>query len=332
MIHRDLKPGNILVGPDLEPKVLDFGLAAQFSKDLRAIPSKGVCLMPEDKRLDNWTEAYLKECELIKGCTRHTLRLYRQTFRVWGRLGYGLGPESATEAILAARTAGMGPTTVNNYLRCLRAFWRWLHRRGELAPVPDVPPLPEPRKVKPVFDNDQAIAVLRVKVSTPGLKRIQALFALAVDTGLRFGELASLRRADIDARSMLLTVSGKTGERRVPLSAEGLRWLVRHVQSHGHDRVFCSSTGTLLDHANATRELRRLFELAGVSVALAQFHHIRRYALRQYVTVAGLRGAQLLAGHSKPETTLRYLDADAELRSLPHQSISPLARLSGLKR
>src|SRR5262249_53121913 len=160
-------------------------------------------------------------------------------------------------------------------------------------------------KVKPVFDSSQAKAVLDVKVKMAGLKRSQTIFALAIDTALRFGELASLRRQDIDARSMLLTVSGKTGERRVPISTDGLRWLSRHVQSHSFDRVFCSRLGNVLNHANETKQLRRLFELAGVPIALAQFHHVRRYALRQYVEVAGLRGAQLLAGHSKPETTLR---------------------------
>lgn len=288
--------------------------------------------MLDPDKLNDWITDYLRECEYIKNCSHHTLRLYRQAFKVWDGFGYGLGPENVTKAILAARERGLAASTVNNYLRCLKAFWRWLKRRDYIAAVPEVPPLPESRKVKPVFDSSQALAILRAKPSTPGVKRMQVFFAVAIDTGLRYGELASLRRAGIDARSMLLTVDGKVGQRRVPLSAEGLRWIQRHVQSHGHELVFCSRSGSMLWHGNATRELQRLFELAGVPVEMAQFHHVRRYALRQYVEVAGLRGAQLLAGHSKPETTLRYLDADAELRALQHQSLSPLARLSGQRR
>lgn len=282
--------------------------------------------------LEYWIPEYLEYCEYLRGCKPLTLVSYKQAFTVWGRLGYGLAPENATSAIVEARKAGLAPATVNNYLRTLKAFWRWLHKRGELPGLPDIPFLPEHRKVKPVFDSSEAQAVLRVKVKTAGMKRIQALFALALDTGLRYCELASLRRGDIDARNRLLTVDGKTDQRRVPISDHGLAWLARHLHVHGFDLVFCSSAGTELCYQNALRDLRKLFAKAGVAVELAQFHHIRRYALRQYVTVAGLRGAQLLAGHSKPETTLRYLDADAELRSLPHQSISPLARLSGKRR
>ena len=41
VVHRDLKPGNILVGPDLEPKVLDFGLALLVDNQGRRLTLAG---------------------------------------------------------------------------------------------------------------------------------------------------------------------------------------------------------------------------------------------------------------------------------------------------
>lgn len=41
ILHRDLKPTNILVGADLEPKILDFGLAQQLESDGRRVTRPG---------------------------------------------------------------------------------------------------------------------------------------------------------------------------------------------------------------------------------------------------------------------------------------------------
>lgn len=41
LLHRDLKPGNILAGPDLEPKLLDFGLALEAADSTTRLTAPG---------------------------------------------------------------------------------------------------------------------------------------------------------------------------------------------------------------------------------------------------------------------------------------------------
>jgi site-specific recombinase XerD len=168
--------------------------------------------MPDINKLDDWTDIYLKECEFLRGCSPNTMRAYRKVLSLWPHYGYGLRPEGTAQVAMAMREQGLVPLTVNSYLRIIRIFWNWAHRRGLLAVAPEVLRLPEPKKVKAVFSSSQALAVLKAKPEHAAVKRAQAIFAVGIDTGLRFGELVSLRRSDMDAQSMLLTVCGKVGE------------------------------------------------------------------------------------------------------------------------
>lgn len=165
------------------------------------------------------------------------------------------------------RESGLGVGGANNYIRTWQVFCNWLADKGYIERF-RIPHIPQPKTRRLVFDSAQAIAVIRRKHKSPSVRRAQSMFALMLDTAIRFGECISILRSDIDARSGLIAVRGKTGERRVQVSIEGLRVLQRHLSSHSHERVFCTSDGGMLDHSNTLRDLRKLFDLAKVPIRM----------------------------------------------------------------
>jgi site-specific recombinase XerC len=138
------------------------------------------------------------------------------------------------------RESGLGVGGANNYIRAWQVFCNWLADRGYIDRF-RIPHIPQQKTRKPVFDQGQAIAVIRCKPKAPSVKRAQAMFALMLDTAIRFGEF-SLFRSDIDARSGLITVRGKTGEQsrgilNPPLGFHlGTIMLKDHCR-HTHQRV-----------------------------------------------------------------------------------------------
>src|SRR6266511_2586647 len=256
--------------------------------------------------LSNFFSDFIREREMLYGAKPATIRFYHKGWLAFERQGLPTTLETIRNAIVAMRESGLGVGGANNYIRAWQVFCNWLADRGHIDRF-CIPLIPQQKTRKPVFDQGQAIAVIRCKPKPPSVRRAQAMFALMLDTAIRFGECVSIFRSDIDARSGLITVRGKTGERSVPISIEGLRVLQRH--------------------------LSKLFTLAKAPVELAEWHNVRRFALRSYLASgAGIRGAQLLAGHQSQSTTEIYLSSDEERARLPHNQLSPLARLSGQRR
>jgi site-specific recombinase XerD len=125
------------------------------------------------------------------------------------------------------------PATSSIRFRALKTFLGWLEEEAEIpeSPMarmrgPRVPVLPPQ-----VMDMD-TIARLMKTCSGRSFddRRDTAMFRLMLDTGMRRGELASIRVADLNLRDQVVRVSGKTGVRDVPFGAKVALDLDRYLR------------------------------------------------------------------------------------------------------
>lgn len=177
-------------------------------------------------------------------------------------------------------------------------------------------------------------------------KQYQALTALAIWCALRFGELAELRRKDVDLDDEVIHVRRAVvrveGEHRVgtPKSEAGQRdvhmpsHIVPMVKAHMIDRVATGKEALLFPAATgenrhlATATLHRHFKKAAAAAGQPDLRfHDTRHAGATLAAQSGATLAELMGrlGHSTPAAAMRYQHAAEDRDRALAAALSKLA-------
>ena len=247
---------------------------------------------------------------------------------------------SQVDAFVAERSH-LSPKTVNNQLTLLISMLRLSVDLGWLQSVP--------RIKKPKVGLDSDYRYLRTDREVTALLRaaqvedehVHVMYATALYTGLRAGELARLQWADLDLDRRLITVRRsytgptKSGRiRRVPILDPLLPLLRAWRLRHPGNLIFTNRDGGMFGaSARIFQEvLHRVLDRAGFESPMIDgkrrwhitFHGLRHTFASHWVMGGGdLFKLQKILGHSGIEMTLRY----AHLA--PHAFADDYGRLGG---
>lgn len=130
-------------------------------------------------------------------------------------------------------------------------------------------------------------------------------FDVALNTGVRRGELFFLQWAGVNLEINKIRVDGKTGARSVPLNRSARAALVELRKISGNREFVCPD-----NDGSAERDWRRWFEIAVKKAGIKNFHyHDVRHTFASRLAMKGesIRSIQELLGHKSLKMTERYM-------------------------
>jgi integrase/recombinase XerC len=269
-------------------------------------------------------EAYLRGA----GRSKDTVRLRTYWIR---RLATDLAtpdPWSVTMDDLMGWLGGTDwkPETRKSARASVQAFYGWSIDTGRLAerrnPARRLPPVGVPQATARPAPSTVLTAALWYATD-----RERLFLLLAALAGLRRAEIAAVHPDDIDRERGVLHVHGKGGrERNVPLHPLLLTELEAELERRAEGRYgsgyryqrFVTPDGYLFPgvngHVGAEVPGKAISRLLGPRWTAHTLRH--RFASQAYAVERDLRAVQELLGHSKPETTARYVATpDGALRA-----------------
>jgi len=238
--------------------------------------------------------------------------------------------------------AGLAPTTINRNLQRLRGLlskavqWKVIDQH----PFADIKPLKcdrtgrarylsdlEERQLRTaLFAREQKLRRCRVSFNkwreargfplcplrtSEFIDHLRPIVLLALNTGLRRGELFNLKWKDVDTYAKWLTVQGETAKsgqtRRIPLNAEALAtlsgWQKHRGNVRAEDPIFPGAAGAKLTRIDtAWSKLVKRAKLDDF-----RFHDLgHQFASRLVQSGIDLNTVRDLLGHADLDMVLRY--------------------------
>jgi len=256
---------------------------------------------------------------LFEDHAREFLKLYsKQNKRSWKRDEISLGhlieffkgkflSEITSETIekyrANRRADGVSPATINRELACLKTCFskavEW--EKTDRNPARTVKKFRESNGKERILTADESRRLLAA--SSPSLRPV---LIVALNSGMRRGEILSLRRQDVDfVKGFILIGDSKSGKsRKVPMNGPVFEALKEKIGNGGGEYVFENpETRTrVLDVKTAFLGACRRAGIKGV-----RFHDLRHTAASRMIELGiDLVTVSKILGHSTIQMTMRY--------------------------
>jgi site-specific recombinase XerD len=274
-------------------------------------------------------DRFLQERTYLRGVSPETLRYYQCVRRAFQPILANPTKNGMLDCIQGLLGKGVSPTSVNTYLRGLKAYVRWLHEEGHLDNAFKVQFLKTESRVIATLTPEQMARLIAFKPKGVNETRTHTAALLILDGGYRISELLELPLEGCDFDNLVVKVRGKGNKHRlVPLSVEMRKILYRYsVKNSGPGRLlFGTRKNTLVTVRNFERDLKVIGRKLGITGVRFSPHTLRHTFAVAYLRNGGnLFYLSKILGHTSVTITQRYLQSlDVTDLQAVHDRLSPL--------
>lgn len=208
---------------------------------------------------------------------------------------------------------GVTVRTVNIELACLRHMFNMAIKWGKSQknPIREVKLFKEPEGKDRILSPDEEIGLLEAVRNSKKAKHLEPVIIAALQTGMRKGEILSLKWANVDFVNRLIIVEGtKSGYlRKIPMNKLLTETLDRIRKENDGEFVFMGKNG------KPYKSFRSAWEhaLEKAKIENLTFHSLRHtFGTRLGMAGVDIKTIQELMGHRDIKMTIRYSHPTAE--------------------